>query len=190
MPPPIRVLAILLGLGGWLFWAAAGAGEIDPGGPFQLTDHTGKQVTDKDYRGSHLLVFFGYTACPDVCPTTLLEVTRALALLGAKVGKVRALFITVDPARDTPATLARYLDLFEAPITGLTGRPDQIRSVAGAYKAFYQKSGIEGEDYTMDHGAFVYLMGPDGGFLDVFGYATPPEKMAKTISRFLARPGS
>lgn len=189
--------------------SAARANGIDPGGSFRLIDHRGKQVTDKDYRGRYLLVFFGYTACPDVCPTTLLNVTRALTLLGPRARRISALFITVDPARDTPRVLARYLDLFDAPITGLTGRPDQIRSVAKAYKTFFKKAPAEGapdlashdyashdhgrtgdhDDYTMEHSAFLYLMGPDGGFLEVFGYATPPKKMAETISRFLAKPG-
>jgi len=158
-----------------------------PGGPFTLVDHTGRTVTDKDFRGSFLLVFFGYTHCPDVCPLTLVQVSATLKSLGKDARYVRPLFITVDPERDTPEVLASYVKAFHPAIIGLTGTPEQIRAVTKAYKAHYAKVPLKTDKvshpshYSVDHGAFTYLMGPDGNFLEVFGFRTSPEKMADKI---------
>ncbi len=159
-----------------------------PGGPFTLVDHTGRTVTDKDFRGSFLLVFFGYTHCPDVCPLTLAQVSATLKALGKDARSVRPLFITVDPERDTPEVLASYVRVFHPAIIGLTGTLQQIRAVTKAYKAHYAKAPLKTADkvsypshYKVDHTAFIYLMGPHGNFLEVFGFKTSPQKMAEKI---------
>ncbi len=165
-----------------------------PGGPFTLVDHTGRTVTDKDFRGSFLLVFFGYTHCPDVCPLTLAQVSATLKALGQDARSVRPLFITVDPERDTPGVLASYVRAFHSSIIGLTGTPEQIRSVTKAYNTYYAKVPLKTAGkvrdpsyYSVDHGAFTYLMGPSGNFLEVFGFGTSPEKMAEKIKGVLKK---
>lgn len=161
-----------------------------PGGSFTLVDHTGSIVTDKSFRGKYLLVFFGYTYCPDICPTTLNEITNALEVLGSRADRVQPLFITIDPERDTPDVVAEYVGAFHRNIVGLTGTPDQIRQVAGTYKAFYDKqdeggADENGNDYFMDHSAFTYLMAPDGSYLTIFGFGTAPEDIAAEVNRRL-----
>lgn len=165
-----------------------------PGGPFILVNHHGTQVTDQTYRGQYMLIFFGYTHCPDVCPTTLNDVADVLKLLGDEANKIAPLFITVDPARDTPQILATYVSYFDPRIVGLTGTLAQIKSVATAYKTFFAKAPNENQssnqnsanaEYSVDHSAFTYFMGPDGQFVDVFGYNTGPELIAKKLRRLL-----
>ncbi len=153
------------------------------GGPFTLVDHTGKTVTDADFRGRYLLIYFGYTYCPDVCPTTLQTMTQALDLLGEKAERVQPLFITVDPERDTADVLADYVTAFHPRLIGLTGAADQIARAAKAYGVYYAKAEPSEPDapYLMDHSSFVYLMGPDGRYLTVFPHGTAPEDMAKTL---------
>lgn len=154
------------------------------GGPFQLTDHTGKAVGDADYRGKHLLIYFGYTFCPDVCPTELSTMAAALDALGPLAERIQPLFVTIDPERDTVAHLADYVALFHPRLTGLTGTPEQVRAVARAYRVYAAKApGGANEDYLMDHSSFVYLMGPDGKFVAVFPGGTGPEKMAADIRK-------
>ena len=165
----------------------------DPGGPFQLIDHTGREVTAQDFRGQYMLVHFGYTFCPDVCPATLSRMSAAMGLLGEQANRVQPLLISVDPARDTPEVLAKYVKLFHPKLIGLTGTEDQVRAAADAYMAFYAKAGDRdgqpegphGDHDTVDHGAFTYLMGPDGRYLSVFPYRTTAETMAKEISLHL-----
>ncbi len=165
-----------------------------PGGPFTLVDHTSRTVTDKDFRGSFLLVFFGYTHCPDVCPLTLVQVSATLKSLGKDARYVRPLFITVDPERDTPEVLASYVRAFHPAIIGLTGTPQQVRAVTKAYKAHYAKAPlktaakvIHPSHYSVDHSAFIYLMGPNGNFLEVFEFRTTAEKMAEKIREMLKK---
>lgn len=165
-----------------------------PGGPFTLVDHTGRTVTDKDFQSSFLLVSFGYTHCPDVCPLTLVQVSATLKALGKDARYVRPLFITVDPERDTPEVLASYVRVFHPAIIGLTGTPEQIRAVTKAYKAHYAKAPLkiagkvsDPSGYSLDHSAFIYLMGPNGNFLEVFGFRTSPEKMAEKIREVLKK---
>jgi protein SCO1/2 len=161
----------------------------DPGGSFQLIDHTGREVTAQDFRGKYMLVHFGYTSCPDVCPTTLSRLSIAMGLLGDQANRVQPLLISVDPARDTPEVLARYVARFHPRLIGLTGAEDQVRSAADAYMVFYAKAGErdgrpEGPHShhdTIDHGAFTYLMGPDGRYLSVFPYGASAETMSKGI---------
>ncbi len=165
-----------------------------PGGPFTLVDHTGRTVTDKDFRGSFLLVFFGYTHCPDVCPTTLVQVSATLKSLGKDARYIRPLFITVDPERDTPEVLANYVRAFHPAIIGLTGTAQQIRAVSKAYNVHYAKvpSKTAGKvsdpsHYSVDHGAFTYLMDPNGNFLEVFRFGISPQKMAEKIREALKK---
>ncbi len=160
-----------------------------PGGDFSLVDHTGRPVTEKDFLGNFLVVFFGYTYCPDVCPTTLNDVAIALDLLGDGSKRVQPLFISVDPKRDTPDVLADYVRAFDARIVGLTGTQAQTRAVAKAYRVSFAKAraaGGEGDsDYTVDHSAFVYFMGPDGTYLNHFAFGASPETMAEEMRRYI-----
>ncbi|EWY41423.1 electron transporter SenC [Skermanella stibiiresistens SB22] len=153
------------------------------GGPFSLTDSTGKPVTQADYQGRYTLIYFGFTFCPDVCPTELQVMATALDRLGAKADQVQPLFVTVDPERDTVTQMAEYVAQFHPRLIGLTGTPDQIAQAARAYRVYYAKApGKDGDGYyTMDHSSFVYLMGPDGRFLEAFAHGTTPERMAETI---------
>jgi len=163
---------------------------ISIGGPFSLLDDQGKGVTDRDFRGRYLLVYFGYTFCPDVCPTTLQDMSLALESLGAAGDRVQPLLITVDPERDTVEVLADYVPLFHARLRGLTGSAEQVAGAAKAYGVYYAKAAQTGEDdedddYLMDHSTFVYLLGPDGGYLTHFSHGTSPEAMAEGIRKFL-----
>lgn len=168
---------------------ATGGGEgsltaVPIGGPFALTDHTGRRVTEADYADRYLLVFFGYTWCPDICPTTLNTVALAMQALGDRAGRVQPLFITIDPERDTPAVLAEYVALFDAGIVGLSGTPEEIAAVAKAYRVHYRKAPVEGDpdNYLMDHSTILYLMAPGGGFLDIFDHDDPPDAIAAEIA--------
>ena len=161
------------------------------GGPFELIDQSGQPVRDTDFLGRYMLVFFGFTFCPDVCPTELQVMSAALDQLEQRVGaqalQVAPLFITVDPARDTPDVMADYIGHFHPRMTGLTGSPAQITQVTEAYRIYSRKVDDPGSAarYTMDHSAVVYLMGPDGRFLAHFSPGTSPEAMADKIAGFL-----
>lgn len=157
------------------------------GGPFTLTDHNGRRVTEADYKGKFMLVYFGYTFCPDVCPGELQVMTAALDILGDKAKQIQALFITVDPARDTVEQMKDYISNFHDRFAGLTGSAQDIAKTAKAYRVYYKKATGEdrGEDYLMDHSSIVYLMGRDGKFLKHFTYGTKPKKMAAGISEFV-----
>jgi cytochrome oxidase Cu insertion factor (SCO1/SenC/PrrC family) len=162
-------------------------GREPVGGPFALIDHNGKPRTDVDFRGKLMLVYFGFTWCPDVCPTDLQDISLALDKLGEAADQVQPLFITVDPERDTAAHLAEYVSLFHPRLIGLTGDAAAIRAAADAYKVYYAKVTNEaGTDYTVDHTAFIYLMGADGKYLGFFPPSTPPERIAETIAHQLA----
>jgi protein SCO1/2 len=151
--------------------ADASLGRAAIGGPFSLVDHNGKPVTEADYRGKLLLVFFGYTWCPDVCPTELQSLTLVMDELGKDAGtRVQGLFISIDPQRDTPAVLKEYLTNFHPAITGLTGTPEQVAAAARTWKAYYARAkGEPGSDsYLMDHSAFVYLMDRQNQYITHF----------------------
>ncbi len=155
------------------------------GGPFRLTDHNGRTVTDQDFRGHPFLVFFGFTHCPDVCPTALFEVSEVLGKLGPDAARASALFITVDPERDTPEQMKDYLSSFDPRLVGLTGDPAAIAAVAKAYRVYVKKVPLEGSDYTMDHTALVYLMDKDGRFVAPFNLKRQPEDAAADLRRYL-----
>ena len=148
---------------------AISSGEI--GGPFALTTANGQTLTDRDIRGKWLLVYFGYTNCPDICPTTLLEISDTLKSLGPLARQVQPLFITIDPQRDTQEAIGAFVAAFDDRIIGLTGTPAQIATVAKEYHVYYAKnaaSAADGQSYFMDHTAFVYVMGPDGKYVTLF----------------------
>ena len=163
-------------------------GRSHVGGPFTLIDHTGKQRTDADFRGKLLIVYFGYTTCPDICPTELMQIGLAVDKLGAAGDEVQPLFISVDPERDTPAVLAPYVAQFHPRLIGLTGTPQQIRSVADSYKAYYAKyTPPDGAIYLIDHTGFVYLVGRDGQYAGFFPPGTTADRMIEIIRPLLAK---
>lgn len=152
------------------------------GGPFELVSHQGERVTDKDFRGKYMLVSFGYTYCPDVCPTELQVLSAALDALGEKARNIQPIFITIDPERDTVAALAQYMPSFHPRYIGLTGSPEAIAKAARAYRVYYAKSANKsGEDYLMDHSSIIYLMDKEGTFLKHFSYGTDAKALAKAI---------
>ncbi len=157
------------------------------GGPFSLVDTNGKRVTDRDFRGKLMLVFFGYSHCPDVCPTELQTMSEVMTKLGPEAGKVAPIFISVDPKRDTPDVLAAYMKNFDARITGLTGGQDEIASAAKAYRVYFRKTGeTGGDDYTVDHSAFVYLMDGEGRYFTHFSFSSAPDAMVAVIRKQIA----
>ncbi len=157
------------------------------GGPFRLTDTAGQSVTDASFRGRWMLIYFGYTSCPDICPTELTMIAAVLRDLGPNAARVAPLFITVDPARDTGKVLAAYVRLFDPRLIGLTGTPAEISRAARAYRVFYRKVALRDENaYLMDHSSFVYLMGPDGRFVDLFG---PGARAADIAASLRSRAG-
>ena len=155
------------------------------GGPFHLTDQNGRPVSDEDFRGKPFLVFFGYTHCPDVCPTTLFDVSEVMRRLGPDADKTAALFITVDPERDTPAVMKDYLSSFDPHLSGLTGDSAAIATVAKAYRVYYKKVPLDGGEYTMDHTAIVYLMDKEGRFVSPFSLKRGTEAAVADLRRYL-----
>jgi protein SCO1/2 len=160
------------------------------GGPFELIDHTGHARTERDFRGKLMLVYFGFTFCPDVCPTDLQAIGQALDKLGADAAGVQPLFVTVDPERDTAKHLADYVPMFHPRLIGLTGSPEAIRKAAEAYKVYYAKVPLakDAGDYTVDHTAFIYLMDRDGNYLGFFPPGTSADRMVEIIRPRLVEP--
>ena len=156
------------------------------GGPFQLVDQHRRPFTDADLKGKWHLVFFGYTHCPDVCPTTLNEVALALDRLGKKRDRVGIVFITVDPERDTPEILKSYVASFDAPVAALSGTPEQVAGAARAYRVYSAKRARSDGSYDMDHGAVIYVMDPQGRFTATFTPDTSAEAMAQRLEKLLS----
>lgn len=186
------VLLIALGLGGYALLERQGhqpqsSGVALVGGPFSLTNQDGRRVTEKDFLGKYMLVFFGYTFCPDVCPTELQVMTAALDQLGPEADRIQPVFVTIDPERDTPQVLKPYVENFGPRLTGLTGTPDEVASIAKAYRVYYAKAGnsAAGSDYLMDHSSIIYLMGPDGRFVKHMPYTTDAAKLAQELKETL-----
>ena len=154
---------------------------------FTLVDHNGNAVTEQTYRGKWLLVFFGYTSCPDVCPTTLYDMTLALKALGADAARIQALFVSVDPERDTVEVLAQYIPAFGGLITGLTGEPENVKQAARAFRAHYEKVDSPGNPggYTVEHQSSLYLIRPDGSFETAFPHGMSVERMVDAIRRHI-----
>jgi protein SCO1 len=155
------------------------------GGPFNLVDQNGKAITDQDMKGKPFLVFFGYTHCPDICPATLFEVSEVLRALGEDADKTGALFITVDPERDTPAIVKDYLSSFDPHLVGATGDTKAIEAAEKAYRVYSKKVPGEKDDYSMDHTALVYLMDKQGRFVAPFKLNRKPEESAAELRKFL-----
>ena len=158
------------------------SGRVPVGGPFELTDQTGHRRSDSDFRGKLVVLYFGYTYCPDVCPTELQSISLALDRLGAAAQAVQPLFITVDPERDTPARLADFVSSFHPRLIGLTGSPAEIRKTAIAYRTFFAKNSAAAPgDYSVDHTGFIYLVGKDGQYLGFLPPGLAPDAIADAI---------
>jgi protein SCO1/2 len=171
-----------------VLWPRGGNVAVAPsaiGGPFRLVDQEGRAVTEADFKGKPFLVFFGFTHCPDICPTALFEMSETLRRLGSDADKMSALFISVDPERDTPQKLKDYLQSFHPRISALTGTQAEIDAVTKAYKAYAKRVPLDGGEYTMDHSAIVYLMDRDGRFVAPFNLKRPADETAKDLRRYL-----
>jgi cytochrome oxidase Cu insertion factor (SCO1/SenC/PrrC family) len=155
------------------------------GGPFALVDHTGKRRTDEDFRGKLLLIYFGYSYCPDVCPTDLQQIGLAIEALGRDGDAVQPIFITLDPERDTIPHLAEYVALFHPRLIGLTGSSEEIRNVARAYKVYYAKYPPDSPDYVIDHSSFVYLVDQAGKYIGFFPPGTSADRIVEMIKLHL-----
>jgi protein SCO1/2 len=160
------------------------------GGPFTLVDHTGETRTEADFRGRPMLVFFGYTHCPDVCPTGLQTMSDALDRLGPLADRIQPLFITIDPARDTAEEMGKYIGHFHPDLVGLTGTPEQVAKAAKSYRVYYAKQGEGEADYLMDHSTFTYLMDAEGGYVTHFNHGVSADEMARRIREKLGGTGS
>lgn len=189
------VLAALVAL--WLGpagHAPAGPGEptaaarlAGVGGPFSLVDQDGRPVTDRSWPDHWLLVYFGFTFCPDICPTELGAMTAAIDRIDPAGGKIQPIFISIDPDRDTPAQLKSYVALFHPRLVGLTGTAEAVDAAARAYRVYYAKSGdTTGSDYTVDHSSFLYLVAPDGTVVDAFPQGWTPDQIGTAIEARIA----
>ncbi len=197
MSPRVRrlalpVVALAIGLAAlatavWISFAPrpGGGSAISVGGPFALLGPDGRTVTEKDFAGTPFLVFFGFTHCPDVCPTKLFEISEIFRAMGDKGRGVRALFVTVDPERDTPDVMKTYGQSFDSRILGLTGDRAAIDRIVRDYRAYARRVPTKDGDYTMEHTALVYLMGKDGRFVGAFNVERPPAEAAQDLLRRL-----
>ncbi|MGM0583767.1 MAG: SCO family protein [Pseudomonadota bacterium] len=208
MPNAVRIAAVAgavvvaAGLGYGL-WKAFGPGEADPfadcrtttvagggmelGGPFELTAHTGERMTSEEVIDGPTLLYFGYTFCPDVCPFDTSDMAMATEILEERGIEVTPVFITIDPARDTPEALSDFVGALHPRMIGLTGSAEEIAAAARAWKVYYAKAGDDPQDYLMDHSTFTYLAAPGHGFLEVFRRETTPEEMADRVQCFVER---
>jgi protein SCO1/2 len=172
-----------------MLWVMGGLRHVTApaaiGGPFQLTDQTGQTVTDKSMQGRPSLIFFGFTHCPDVCPTTLFEISEVLKAMGTDADRVNAYYISVDPERDTQAAMKEYLSSFDPRLKGLTGNTEEIAKVLSEYRVYAKKVPLKDGDYTMDHTALVYLMDRDGKFVSPFNINRKPDDAASDLKHYL-----
>ena len=194
----MRARSILVGalLGLLLAVPAAAQDRVPPplaalfGGPFELVDQDGARRTDADYRGRFMLIYYGYTFCPDICPTNLAVMSEALDALGPDATRIQPILISVDPARDTPEALKDYVAAFHPSLVGLGGSERQVRSAAKAYRVHRRKvipPDTDPDAYLVDHSSLTYLMGPDGGFVTMFPHDTPADRMAEVLRGYLAK---
>ena len=172
-----------------MLWVMGGLRHVTApaaiGGPFQLTDQAGQTVTEKSMQGHPSLVFFGFTHCPDVCPTTLFEMSEVLKAMGKDADRVNTYYISVDPERDTQAAMKEYLSSFDPRLKGLTGSPAEIAKVLSEYRVYAKKVPLKDGDYTMDHTALIYLMDRDGKFVSPFSLNRKPEEAAIDLKHYL-----
>jgi protein SCO1/2 len=184
----VLVAVMLLAAGGYLFLSGSQPAALTVGGPFSLIDGDGRPVTDQTWHGKYMVVYFGYTYCPDVCPTTLSNLADALDKLGAKADRLQPLFVTVDPKRDTPPVVKQYAAAFGPRIIGLTGSAEQIAAAAKAYRVYYaeHRTGTGPDDYSMDHSSVLYLMGPDGRFIAPLRADQTGPEMAAALTKLMS----
>jgi protein SCO1/2 len=184
----VLVAVLLLAAGGYLFLSGSQPAALTVGGPFSLIDGDGHAVTDQTWHGKYMLVYFGYTYCPDVCPTTMTNLADALEKMGAKADRLQPLFITVDPKRDTPPVVKQYAAAFGPRIIGLTGSAEQIAGAAKAYRVYYaeHRTGPGPDDYSMDHSSVLYLMGPDGRFIAPLRADQSGPEMAAALTKLMS----
>ena len=172
-----------------MLWAMGGLRTVTApaaiGGPFQLTDQAGQTVTDQDLKGRPTLIFFGFTHCPDICPTSLFEISEVLKAMGKDADRINAYFVSVDPERDTTAAMKEYLSSFDPHLKGLTGNPEAVAKVLSAYRVYSKKVPLKDGDYTMDHTALIYLMDRDGNFVSPFNLKRTPAEAATDLKRYL-----
>lgn len=159
------------------------AETVELGGPFTLTDQNGIRRSESDFRGKYMLVFFGYTFCPDICPTTLAVMAAALDMMGPGADRIVPILISVDPVRDTPETLKTYLSAFGARFVGLTGSEEEIAVAARAYRVYVQAHKDQGDSYTVDHSGVIYLMDPSGTFIANYSLSASPDKLAADLAK-------
>ncbi|MBL8701402.1 MAG: SCO family protein [Alphaproteobacteria bacterium] len=182
-------IAIGFALQNWMFDNGPPTSVISAqvGGPFRLRDHEGREVTEADYRGKVQLYFFGYTNCPDICPMGLARIAEVMDALGADAAKVKPIFISVDPQRDTPAVMKSYVEHFYPGMAGLTGTAEQIAAVAKAFRVYYKVHGdpATNPNYLVDHSGFIYVMNRDGGFVGTFSPESANDAAVKLIRRAL-----
>jgi protein SCO1/2 len=184
----VAVVAAATGYFAWQWQSGSGPTRLSIasiGGPFSLTDQKGAAVTDASLKGHPSVMFFGYTYCPDVCPTTLFEMTAWLDTLGPEADKLEVYFVTVDPERDTVEKMAEYLTSFDPRITGLTGSPEAVAEMTKAYRIYSRKVPVEGGSYIMDHTASVYLLDKDGAFTGTIDYKEAPETAVAKLKRLV-----
>ncbi len=184
--PVLAAAAILAAAAATVLRAPAPAPGI--GGPFELTAHDGRRLSSRDLLGKPFAIFFGFTRCPDICPTTLLDLSRVIAGLGEAASGMHFLFVSVDPEHDTPELLRLYLSSFDPHLTGLTGTPAEIAAVAKAYRAYYEKVPTS-DGYTMNHTAVIYLMGADGRFRVTMRAGDPDAEQIAILRQLLAKSG-
>ncbi|NJL08121.1 MAG: SCO family protein [Methylacidiphilales bacterium] len=180
------LVAIIAGIGAGVWLTRGGDPLVSTGavgGPFRLTAHDGRTVTEADFKGMPVLLFFGFTHCPDICPTTLAEVSEVLERLGPDAERVQALFVSVDPERDTPQVLASYIGAFHPRILGLSGGEAATAEIVRAYRVYAKKVPLKDGGYTMDHTAVVYLLDKEGRFVAPFDLKRPPEAAAAELRR-------
>lgn len=183
---PAGVLAAgFAGMGAW--WATRSAPGAQIGGPFRLIDGDGRGITEQSFRGKAMLIYFGYTHCPDACPTALQDMATAVdKLTPALRRQVQIVFVTVDPERDTPAVMKSYTGAFDAGIEGLTGSPGAIAQAAREYRVYYARHTEKGGEYSMDHSSIMYLMDKQGRFVSIFTAETTPDEMAAELRKVIA----
>ncbi len=195
----VMMLVMLAAFAGFLGYRLGGGGDsgqlasdgpVPIGGPFALVDPMGKAVTDKDLLGRYSMIYFGYTYCPDICPTALASAARGLDLLESvnerAAQMVRPVFVTIDPERDTPEAVGRYAEAFHPRLLGLTGTPEQVAEAAKSYRVFYQKVHPEGAtDYLMDHASNIFVMGPTGEYVTHFAHNTTPDVISERLEEIV-----
>jgi cytochrome oxidase Cu insertion factor (SCO1/SenC/PrrC family) len=190
----MTILLLALGLGSYALWSsrnsATGNGTALVGGPFTMVNQNGETVTEKSFLGRPMIMFFGFTFCPDICPTELQVMAQAIDQLGEAGKSIQPVFVSIDPARDTPSVVKAYVANFGPQFVGLTGTPEQVDHIASTYRVFYQKqeNKADPQAYLMDHSSIIYIMGADGKFLKHFAYTTDATSLAEGLRKVLALP--